>query len=401
MTNPNFQRELSTTKMKVIRYKSLGFFASLMFNLKIMPDEKVEEIQTNGIDIMINPDWFLRQGKEERVYILMHATMHIALQHPSRMRGRDKKLWQAASDYVVNQSLRDYNITLPQGALIDNRFRGKTTEKVYEELLEKQKDGDEPPPPDYDDLQPPPVGGQGQSKPKDGEGEEGEGNGPPKSQFDSQEDFDNKMEDLMNQAKVQAKMSDNYDPNGLPEEMQRLLQDLEKPMLPWDTILSRFLNEVAKANYNFLKPNRRFFPEYYLPSMHSEGLSRVDFIIDTSGSIGNREFTQFVSEVDKVLKKYKPEKIGVSQFDHEYRGTEIVTSTTDVRKLKVRGGGGTRIEETLAAVGEMQTKCLIIFTDGYMNLNLVDPKKPVVWAIYNNDNFVAPFGKAIHFKLKD
>jgi predicted metal-dependent peptidase len=290
---------------------------------------------------------------------------------------------------------------LPQGALIDNRFRGKTTEKVYEELLEKQKDGDEPPPPDYDDLQPPPVGGQGQSKPKDGEGEEGEGNGPPKSQFDSQEDFDNKMEDLMNQAKVQAKMSDNYDPNGLPEEMQRLLQDLEKPMLPWDTILSRFLNEVAKANYNFLKPNRRFFPEYYLPSMHSEGLSRVDFIIDTSGSIGNREFTQFVSEVDKVLKKYKPEKIGVSQFDHEYRGTEIVTSTTDVRKLKVRGGGGTRIEETLAAVGEMQTKCLIIFTDGYMNLNLVDPKKPVVWAIYNNDNFVAPFGKAIHFKLKD
>lgn len=399
MINPNFQRELSTSKMKIIRYKSLGFFASLMFNLKIMPDEKVEHIKTNGIDIMINPDWFVSLHPDSRVYVLMHATMHVALQHPSRMRGRDAKLWQAASDYVVNQSLADYNIPLPKDALIDRQYRGKTTEKVYEELLQKQKDGDTPPQPDYDDLEPPPVGGQGKPKPEEGEGE-GDKKGPPKSQFENQEDFEDKIEDLMNQAKVQSKLSDNYDPNGLPEEMQRMLKDLEKPMLPWDTILSRFLNEVAKANYNFLKPNRRFFPEYYLPSMHSEGLSRVDFIIDTSGSIGDREFTQFVSEVDKVLKKFKPEKIGVSQFDHKYRGTEIVTSTTDVRKLKVRGGGGTRIEETLEAVSEMPTKCMVIFTDGYMNLNLKDPKIPVVWAIYNNDHFEAPFGKAIHFKLK-
>ena len=207
------------------------------------------------------------------------------------------------------------------------------------------------------------------------------------------------IEDLLNQSKVQAKMDDGYNPDGLPEEMKRMLAAMEKPKLAWNIILQRFLNEVAKNNYNFLKPNRRFFPDYYLPSLHSEGLSRVDFIIDTSGSIGNKEFSQFLSEVDKVLKQFKPEKIGVSQFDHKYRGTEIVTSATDIRKLQIKGGGGTRIEETLKAVGDMPTKCIVIFTDGYMNLDLVKPKMPVVWAIYDNDNFEPPFGKAIHFKI--
>lgn len=396
--HPTFSRELSTTKMKLLQYKSLGFFAYLMFNLKTFEDPEVETMKTNGIDIFINPEWFVSLSPELRVYAIMSATMHVALQHPSRMRGRDPKIWQAASDYVVNQSLKDYKISLPDGALLESNYRGKTTEKIYELLLEKQKKGQEPPPPDHDDLMPPPISPPGQS-PKDSEGDDKEGEGKPNSNFENQQDFDNKMEDLLNQSKVQAKMSDDYDPNGLPEEMQRMLQDLETPKLAWNIILQRFLNEVAKNNYNFLKPNRRFFPDHYLPSMVSEGLSRVDFIIDTSGSIGNKEFTQFVSEVDKVLKQFKPASIGVSQFDHEYRGTEIVTSTTDVRKLKIRGGGGTRIEETLKAVGDMPTKCIIIFTDGYMNLDLVKPKMPVVWAIYDNDNFEPPFGKAVHFKI--
>ena len=399
MINPNYHREISTTKMKLLQYKSLGFFAYLMFNLKILPDEKIETIKTNGVDIFINPDWFLSLTPDLRVYSLMHVTMHIALQHPSRMRGRDAKLWQSASDYVVNQALADYNIQLPQGSLIDRQYKDKTTEKIYELLLEKQKNGEKDPEPDHDDLMPPPIA---PPSPQDGDSKNDKGEGDSQGQessFESQQDFDNKIEDLLNQSKVQAKMDDGFNPDGLPEEMKRMLAEMEKPKLAWNIILQRFLNEVAKNNYNFLKPNRRFFPQYYLPSLHSEGLSRVDFIIDTSGSIGNKEFAQFLSEVDKVLKQFKPEEIGVSQFDHKYRGTEIVTSATDIRKLKIRGGGGTRIEETLEAVGKMPTKCIVIFTDGYMNLNLVKPKMPVVWAIYDNDNFEPPFGKAIHFKI--
>ena len=79
MINPNYHREISTTKMKLLQYKSLGFFAFLMFNLKILPDEKIETIKTNGVDIFINPDWFLSLTPDLRVYSLMHVTMHIAL----------------------------------------------------------------------------------------------------------------------------------------------------------------------------------------------------------------------------------------------------------------------------------------------------------------------------------
>ena len=384
-----FNRELSTAKMQLLSHKSLGFFAYLLFNLKIIPDSDIETMKTNGIDIMVNPDWFVSLDKDTRIYALMSATMHVALQHPSRMQGREPKQWMAASDYTVNLALHDYGLTVPEGALLNTEFRGHTTEKIYEFLRQENQN----PEPDHDDLQKPPVGGDGNSDSGEGEGDS------PNSSFGTQQEFQDKVEDLLNQSKVQAKMSDSYSPDGLPEELQRMLADLEKPLLPWNRILARFLNQVSKNAYSWTRPNRRFLPQdIYLPSMSSEGLDRIDFIIDTSGSISEEEFTQFVTEVDKVLKQFKPKEIGVSQFDHMYRGTDMVSATTDIRKLEFKGGGGTRIDTTLEAVSKEPSKCLIIFTDGYMQVkHLPKPPMPVVWAIYDNDHFEEPFGKQIKF----
>ena len=81
-----------------------------------------------------------------------------------------------------------------------------------------------------------------------------------------------------------------------------------------------------------------------------------------------------------------------------YRGTDMVSATTDIRKLEFKGGGGTRIDTTLEALSTEPSKCLIIFTDGYMHVDhLPKPPMPVVWAIYDNDNFEEPFGKQIKF----
>ena len=394
-----FQRELSTAKMKMLGYKSMGFFAILLFNLKIFPDQETESVKTNGIDIFINPDWFMQLDADSRVYALLHATMHVALQHPSRMQSRQQKLWMAASDYTVNLALHDYGVKIPNDALINTDYRNKTTEKIYEHLLELQKEGEQEPEPDHNDLMKPPI------NPNKGDGDgdgDGEGNSP-QSSFGDMQEFQDKVEDLLNNSKTQAKMGDGFDPNGLPHELQRIFNDLEKPLMPWNKILARFLNQAAKNNYSWTKPNRRFLPmDIYLPSMSSEGLDRIDFIVDTSGSISDHQFNQFISEVDKVLKQFKPESIGFSQFDQMYHGTEIVSSTTDARKLEFKGGGGTRIDTTLEAVSEMNTKCIIIFTDGYMSVDhLPKPKMPVVWAIYDNDNFKEPFGKHIKVNLKD
>lgn len=393
-----FQRELSTAKMKMLSYKSLGFFAYLLFNLKVFPDAETETVKTNGIDIFINPDWFMQLDADSQVYVLLHATMHVALQHPSRMQNRQEKLWMAASDLTVNLALHDYGVKLPQDALINTDYRNKTTEKIYEHLLELQKDGEEPPEPDHDDLVKPPL------NPNKGEGEGNDGDSEgPESTFKDMQEFQDKIEDLLNNTKTQAKMSDGFNPDGFPEELKRIFDALEKPLMPWNKILARFLNQAAKNNYSWTKPNRRFLPmDIYLPSMSSEGLDRIDFIIDTSGSINDHQFNQFVTEVDKVLKQFKPESIGVSQFDHQYHGTDIVSSTTDVCKLGFKGGGGTRIDQTLEVVSEMPTKCLVIFTDGYMHVDhLPKPKMPVVWAIYDNDNFKEPFGKKIKIILKE
>lgn len=398
-----FTELVTKTKFKLISHQqksSIAFFTSLLFMTKIQEanSEEVQTIATDGLDIIINPDWFNEVTQDERNLAVLNATLHIALLHPSRKRARDAQLWSKASNITTAILLQDYGM-MPKNSELDN-FRNKTTEVIYDMLYQKPAE-DQPEDNDTDTQ----INQAGSNQEQD-QGSNSDGSGDSEQQQQQQEtsvsaeDVQQQVQDKLNDAQTQIKMQGNeHSLNGLPDAMKRIFEKLSKPKAPWNILLARFLNQASKNDYSWRKPNRRFFPEHHLPSLYAEGLDRIDFVIDTSGSISEKDFQQFLGEIDKVLKQYKPKEIGLSQFDHKYRGTEIINEFTDLRKTKILGGGGTRIESTLEAVDKFNTKCIIIFTDGYMNLELVKPKHEVIWIVYDNPNFEAPFGKAIQYDL--
>ena len=69
------------------------------------------------------------QGQD--VYKRQHEVMHPALQHHVRRSGRDPRRWNEACDYVINPLLLDAGLSLPDGVLVDHRFRSMSAEQIY------------------------------------------------------------------------------------------------------------------------------------------------------------------------------------------------------------------------------------------------------------------------------
>ena len=368
-----YRNAMSVAKIQLMSKPNIAFFANLLLNISVLPNPEIETARTNGLVIQFNPDFFLGLSKEDRLFVLMHEVLHIALMHPLRAIGKKEKLWMVACDHVVNLVLEGYGMHFSGQHLADKRFKGMTAEKVYRLLYEEDNDDE----PDMDDQEPPPSEEQ-------------------------QKQMEQEVQDTLVKASVQTEMN-GQSKEGIPSELQKMFDELNNPVIPWTILLQRFLQETAKNEYLFTRPNRRYFPKFYLPSLQGEGLSRIDFVVDTSGSIGNKEFTAFLSEVDQVLKQYKPEKIGFSQFDHQYRGTEIIDKFTDIKSVKMKGGGGTNISSTMKHLAEevKDTKAIVVFTDGYLETNVIQPSVPVLWAVYDNPNFKAHFGETVHFNLED
>jgi hypothetical protein len=56
-----------------------------------------------------------------------------------RRNGREKTLWNAASDYATNLKLVEFGLKMPKVGLIDQKYGGLTTEEIYEDLLKEGK----------------------------------------------------------------------------------------------------------------------------------------------------------------------------------------------------------------------------------------------------------------------
>ena len=93
--------------------------------------------------------------------------------------------------------------------------------------------------------------------------------------------------------------------------IERMVDDIVEPKIPWYVLLEQFVNEVIRDDYNELIHDRRFIQHgIYLPDMYSEGCSVV-IAEDTSGSIGKAELQAFVSEAVGILRSRSVKSVRV------------------------------------------------------------------------------------------
>lgn len=365
------QKALDKAKITLMTLRDTVFLTTVLFSLSHIWDEKIPTACTNGKYIRYNPDFFMKLTPEERLFLLLHETLHVALLHMLRRGKRQAGLWNAAADYVINAFLIKHGFKMPAMGLYDSAFIDMGVEEVYDLLLAKQENIQVP----WDDLVEP-------------ETEENSG-------------LEREVEDILIRAQIQASSSGKGIGN-LPGDLQIYLDNLLNPKLPWRKILKNHCTEAAKVHYTFQRPNRRFFPKYYLPTLNGTGLNSFAMFADASGSVTDEEFSQIISETANIFRLLNPASITIGEFDTGIKSVKKVKSLNELRGVQFHGRGGTAIYPVLEWAVENKPKLLLIFTDGFFRFPDPLPKPgrtKIIWLIHNNKNFTAPYGKVIHYEI--
>lgn len=386
------EEALSKARVKLLIKQDCSFFATLILQapVKWVTADEVKTAATDGINLFMNPDFLLSLTPDERVFLVLHEIMHNVYNHGIRLGFRDARTWNEACDYVINDELIQRKFVMPADGLHDIEYRDMDADAVYSILMERKDKGQPNQPSPWPDLQSPQGGGSTDpNTPNTGIG----GTSMP-----TQEEIESFNKDLLTQA-VQAAQMNGDSAGSVPGSLQRQLEEMLRPKLPWDRILARFLFSLTKNDYSYRKPNRRLLSQgIYLPSLYSEGVGKLDFAIDTSGSVSEDDFNQFISEIGYVFKRFNPDEIGIMQFDSILQSNDKVCSIQEFQKIRFQGGGGTNVEPIFEEFKTNSAKALIILTDGYFRHSAdLDPKKPVFWCIYDNPKFKPEFGTVVHF----
>ena len=107
------------------------FFGSLLFRLKGREQRSIPTMATDGVSLYYNPEFVDTLNSATLAGVLAHEVMHPALQHHLRRSKRDPRRWNEACDYAINPLLLDAGLSLPDGVLVDQRFRGMSAEQIY------------------------------------------------------------------------------------------------------------------------------------------------------------------------------------------------------------------------------------------------------------------------------
>lgn len=389
------QQQLNYDKAKIglMSQKDSMFITTILFSLKHVFTDSVEKVKTDGLNVFINPLWFDSQTPRQRMSVLAEQAWHVAFRHMLRKGHREDKEWNQAADYVVGNILKENNYELVDGTLTNSDYSALSTEQIYEQIM-LLKSKNQPTPPSGggcgQDLAPPgqsPAGGQGQS---------------PQQQQQQQEMIDQKVTDMISKAETQTRAS-GQNPGQIPGDIARELYELLNPILPWNVILQNHMEAYKKEDYSMTKPNRRYFPEFHLPSLYSEGMGEVAVAIDTSGSVTEEQFTGFLSEVASIKDMLKPSKMYVVDFDTRICSIAELEPDDDISSVEFHGGGGTNLTPVFKHFEQIKPEFLIVFSDLYCRAIPLEeePPYPVYWICVDNLNGQVNFGTLIHYSTDD
>lgn len=186
------------------------------------------------------------------------------------------------------------------------------------------------------------------------------------------------------------------DPGAVPGSTRLKINEFKKSIVPWESLLDRFFQDLHNDDYTWRRPNRRH-SEIYLPTRESdERLTHLIYYLDVSGSVSDADVLRFNSEVKHIKDKYNPEKLTLVQFDTKIRAEISFTDSQSFDEVVVVGRGGTDLRCVRDHMMEHEPEAAIVFSDLYVNKMKAGPKCPVIWVTVGNKAAEVDFGHVIH-----
>jgi predicted metal-dependent peptidase len=369
------------------------FFGALSLRLRLV-EAAAETAFTDGTVIGYNPAYINEQSVKRAEGLLAHEVLHIACGHIWRADHPRYKLTltlpdgttrqvldpkcNIAMDYAINPILLDAGFQLPEGALYDKKFRGKSWEEIYD-LLPPTK------------VQTITIGLSGVEGAGDGNGC-GAVRPAPGEDAEKAEQENNWAVAVAQAAQVARQQGD------LPAGMERFIHDFLRPKMDWRAMLRKYVQERVKHDYSWTVPNRRFVPiGFYLPSLQNEECGEVVIGVDTSGSINPRVLQEFANEVNAIMEEGQPSRTHVMHCDARV-GRHDAFERGEPLTFPAIGGGGTDFRPVFQLVEKegIEPVCLIYLTDLCGSIPSAPPDYPVLWVCTTEK--VAPWGETIRLE---
>lgn len=391
--------KLQRAKTKLVL--SHPFFGCMLLSCRMIETDQVPTAATDGRDLYYNPKFISSLKYEEVMGLLAHEVMHKVFMHAFRRKSRNPKLWNIACDYAINLILKDEDFILPEGGLLDKQYAGMTSDEIYNKILEEAMD-----------------------KAANGQSDNGGGGGSSQEEAieiylggldeipdhlkekaqaltpAEQHELESDIKTQIAQAAQQAKQAGK-----LPASVSQLVGELLKPKVDWKKQLRDFIQQTAKTDYTFRRPNRRtLVHDLYLPSMTGDEMPNIVIAFDTSGSIyGAKKTTAaFVTEINSIIEDCCPAKVDVVYADAAVCHTqELAKHETLIPELK--GGGGTAFSETFRWIDNLDEKpaAILYFTDLYVS-DYGNTDIPTLWCCYDNSSPPEPpFGTVVIIDEED
>lgn len=410
----NEERKLQKAKISLMRDPKFALLQGIMMVGSTRIDDDIPSACTNGRDERYGREFVAKLRDVELNFVVAHEAGHKMYRHLTtwrKLHDEDSRLANSACDYVINLMLKDLD---PQGrtiqmpiwrdgphkgevmGLIDERFRGMNAKQVFD-ILKQERQGNK--------------GGSGE-----GDGEGGSGDGEGGDGFDDH-DWESSKSMSAEEKEALAREVDQAIRQGLMAHQKiagkggggigRELEELLEPKVDWREVLREFVKATCrnKDKSSWRRVNRRMLSTgYYMPSMIGERIGRIVIGIDTSGSIGTRELSDFLSEVKGIADEVSPEQLDLLYWDgavaahEEYKDADF---TNIVSSTKPAGGGGTSPSCVSRYLKEhnIEPECVVMLTDGYVGGDWGhDWPSEVLWCIVGGCKDTADNGKTIHIK---
>ena len=192
----------------------------------------------------------------------------------------------------------------------------------------------------------------------------------------------------------------------IPAEVERMIKELTEPKMNWREILRQQIQATIRNDYTFSRPSRKgWHTGVVLPGMNFDQQIDCAICFDMSGSIGDDQAVNFLSEVKGIMDEFKEYNLKLWCFDTAVYNEKDYSSSDgeDFSEYKPIGGGGTEFMCNWEYMKEhdIQPKKLIMFTDGYPFGSWGDPDYcDTVFVIHGHHDrsLKAPFGVTTHYE---
>jgi len=371
--------------------------------------------QTDGTHVYAGPR-YEKLSDAERRFTLLHELLHVALAHPARARGMEKRLpdfdprlHNIAADAIINAALDGVRGIRPPPKVVNLQEvltvvklwpeRGSAAEvvrqwssealyhtlKKYREQIVQTSF--------YANAAQESADIVAAAQPVANAGNESESSLTP-----SDEEVIRSWSARLTAAR-----------GVLSGVLLRLARELPRVKTPWERILRDLLFRYAqrKRRPDLSRPTRRWlalerdfkqrtgldFPFERATTAARTG--RIALVIDTSGSVDEKLLARFVAEITAILERLEPRLLlivcdAAVHQTFELSGRE---GAALLRRFKFKGGGGTDFRPAIIEATKWQPDLLIYLTDLEGEAGN-EPKYPVLWAVPEG-GAIAPWGRVI------